>query len=292
MKRVLLGGLLVVAILAAGAAAYVFTFRDGGSSHPKWSLSTWTGDVEVSLGGGAWQPAAMHVALGDGDKVRTATDGEATLVLDKSHVTVRAETVLQVAQLNRESSRFSLAEGQVYIEARGDRIAMKSTAGAQLDAKDAGVGMTVRKDGWTQVQVKRGEADFTAMDRTEHVAEGQESHAEVGAPPSAAAPIPDDLLLNVQFPDADTFNTRLARVEGKSDPGARVRVAGRAVEVGSDGRWTAEVPLQEGVQQIEVVAQDSIGQSRTERSQPIRVDMTAPSLSGAAIGSHQVGNGG
>jgi hypothetical protein len=136
--------------------------------------------------------------------------------------------------------------------------------------------------------VKRGAADFTGLDRTEHLKEGEEAHAEAGGRPSKPAPIPEVLLLNVRFPDADTFRSRVARVDGKADPGSRIRIGSNAVEVAADGTWTANVALDEGINEIRVEAADSIGNTRTERSAPIRVDTMAPSLEGATIGSHAV----
>ena len=291
MKKLVVTLVALSAVLAVGALAYGWLFR-ADPAQRTWTVSTLTGDVEVSLAGGGWRAASIKLPLHDGDRIRTAADAEVTLLHDSSHVTVRAGTQLEVSQLNADSSRFQVAEGQVYVEARGNRVTMRTQAGATMDAEDAGVGMTVKTDGWTQVQVKRGAVDFTAMDHTERVEEGEESHASVGGPPSKPETIPSILLLNVRFPDADTFNSRVARIEGKADPGTRVRVGDASVDVGADGRFAADVTLDEGINQIEVAATDSIGNQRTETSQPIRVDTRPPGLDGATIGSHSVAAGG
>jgi hypothetical protein len=287
VKKLLLIGAPIAAVLIAGVVAYGFLF-DRESEAATWIVSTQTGTVEVSLGGGPWVAAEMRQPLTDGDRIRTGDASEVTVLHSESHVTIREQTQLAVAQLNAQHSRFELAEGQVFVEARGNRVAMRSQAGATMQAEDAGVGMTVRRDGWTQVQVKRGEVDFTANDRTERVKEGEESHASVGGPPSKPVRIPETLLLNVQFPDADTFTSRVARIEGKADPGSRVKVGGRTVEVDGTGSFTADVELEEGINQIEVAATDSVGNSRSEVSQPIRVDTLAPGLEGAMIGRKAV----
>ena len=286
-KATLVIAALLAAFLAAGAVLYGLLFRSDPERRT-WAVSTLTGTVEVSLAGGAWQAAGVRDPMADGDRIRTAADGEVTLTHQSSHVTVRASTQIEVSQLNAGSSRFQLAEGQIFVEARGDKVSMRTRSGANVDAEDAGVGMTVKPNGWAQVIVKRGTADFTSMDQTEHLTEGQEAHAEAGGRPSKPAPIPDVLLLNVRFPDAETFNSKVARVEGKADPGSRVRVASHEVEVGADGVFAAEVVLDEGINEIRVEATDSVGNSRTERSEPIRVDTTAPSLEGAMIGSRSV----
>ena len=287
MKKPLLAVAGVALIVAVGVLAYPHLFGRGDSL-PTWTLATYSGGVEVSLAGAEWVPADMKMLLTDRDRVRTGDDGEATLLSRESHVTVRPLTQLEVSHLTRESSRFQVAAGHVLVEARGDRISMHAPAGAHVDAENAGLGMIVKEDGFTQVQVRRGEADFTSMNRTERVHEGEVSEAEPGRPPTAPVAIPQVILLNVRFPDADTFNSRLARIEGKADPGSRVWVGGRYVPVDRTGEWTADLELEEGINQIEVKASDALGRSRTERSSPIRVDTEAPPLDGAIIGSRAV----
>ena len=288
MRTVVLTAAATAAALVGGAAIYRILFK-AAPVERTWVVATYTGGVEVSTGAGGWSPAAMKGMLHDGDHVRTGADGEVTLVHDDSHVTVRSGTEVEVSQLLADQSRFHLAVGEVSVEARGDHVTMDSPGGSRVDAVDAGLGMTVLPDGWTQVEVKRGSADFTGMDQTERVGQGQKAHAAAGSPPSAPVAIPSVILSNVHFPDAETFRSRLARVEGKADPGARVTVGGQPVAVAADGTFTADVPLVEGVNQIEVAATDSVGNTGSERSGPIRVDTTAPSLVGATIGSRAVG---
>jgi hypothetical protein len=287
VKRVLIALALLAAFLAAGILLYRATFdaKAGGSS---WVVSSYSGSVQVRVGAGEWADVDLKTPLGDGDRIRTGPDGEATLLRDSSQVTVRSSSELAMAQLNDEASRFQVAVGHVFVEARGDAVSLKSDSGARVDARDAGLGMTVRPDGWTQVKVKRGSAEFTSAGGTVKLAEGEHSEAEAGKTPSRPAAIPSSILENVRFPDADTFTVQLARVEGKADPGARVKVAGKPVEVALDGTWATDVQLAEGINEIEVEATDVLGTNQVERSQPLRVDTTAPGLSGAAIGGRGV----
>lgn len=290
MKKLALVLALLVAFLAAGVAAYRVLFR-GTAEARTWIVSSYSGAVQVRTGGGDWHDVDMKTPLTDGDRIRTGPDGEATLLRDANQVTVRASTELEMSQLNDDASKMQVAVGQVFVEARGQAVSLKSDAGARVDAKDAGLGMTVRPDGWTQVAVKRGVAEFTSEGETTQVKEGDESHAAPGKPPSAPVPIPQAILANVRFPDADTFRVQLARVEGKADPGARVKVAGRMVDVGPSGEWAADVELTEGVNQIEVEASDALGRTESQRSQPLRVDTTAPDLTGAAFGARGAAGG-
>ena len=67
MKTILLA---VLAILVAGAIAYPLLFRTEVEA-PTWTVSTYTGSVEVSLAGGPWVTAEMRQGLTDGDRLRT-----------------------------------------------------------------------------------------------------------------------------------------------------------------------------------------------------------------------------
>jgi len=284
VKRTLVVLALIAAFLAAGVVVYLRMFRPQ-DDRPTWIVASYSGTVQAQVSGGGWKDVELKMELRDADRIRTGGDGECTLLRDDSQVTVRSDTELMVSMLAAEASRFQMSAGQIYVEARGDGISIRTGAGARVDAKDAGLGMTVRDDGWTQVKVKRGSAEFASTDQVAKVNEGETSEAAAGAPPSKPVPIPGSILSNVRFPDADTFNSRVARVEGRADPGARVRVGGRSVDVGPDGAWATDIELQEGMNQIEVEATDSLGTDQVERSHPIRVDVTAPGLAGASFGN-------
>lgn len=283
MKKILLAGGLLAAFLGGGALLYRTIFQ-AADARSTWIVSSYSGSVEVRVGAGEWSAASLKVPLTDGDRIRTGPDGEATLLRADSQVTVRSATEVEVSQLVEDASRFQVAIGHVYVEARGDAVSLRSESGARVDARQAGLAMTVRPDGWTQVKVKRGDAQFTSAGGTVRLEEGQEAHAEAGKTPSRPVAIPSSLLENVKFPDADTFTVRLARVEGKADPGARVKVGGVPVDVALDGTWSASVPLEEGINQIDVEASDALGVTQVAQSQPLRVDTKAPGLTGAAFG--------
>ena len=288
MRKLVVGGIVAAAlIVASGIATYGMLFRAKAMT-PEWIVATYTGDVSVRVGGGEWQPADIKMRLANRDRVRTAADSEITLVHGASHVTVRSTTEVQVADLRDDASKFSITSGSLYVEARGDRVLVRTLTGAAVDATDAGLGMTVKPDGYTLVQVKRGEADFSSMGRTERVTEGMQRDARAGRPPSRAVAIPEGILLNVQFPDAETFNSRLLRIAGQADPGSDVKVGGRTVTTDDLGRFAVDIELDEGVSRVQVSATDALGRTRVEMSDPLNVDVTAPILSGASIGARAV----
>ncbi len=285
MKKLVIGVVLAVMVVTAGTFAYFALFQ-GPSDEPEWTISSYSGGVLVADGDDDWRPAQMKMRLRGSDRIKTLSDGMATLVHGMSHIAIEAETEITVAELRPGLSDFSVALGGVIrVEARGSRIRATSVAGHVADTDDAGFGMSVSKDGLAVVKVNRGEIDFRSGGHSERVKEGEQSEARAGRPPSRAVKIPKNLLLNVRFPDADTFNSRLARVEGRVEPGTRAYVGGRLVDTGPDGRFSTEVELHEGTNQIEVHAVDSIGNKRAEQSQPIRLDTQVPGLMDVSIGS-------
>lgn len=289
MKKLVLGVVLAAVIVAAGTAAYLYYFS-GNGNEPEWVISSYSGEVLVAeADGDDWKPATMKMRLRGSDRLRTLDTGMATLVHGESHVSIDSNTELSVSELRPGLSDFSVAPGGVVrVEARGSRIRTTSFAGHVADAQDAGFGMSVSKDGLAVVKVDRGEIDFHSGGHTERVLEGEQSEARAGKPPSKPVKIPRKLFLNVKFPDADTFNSRLARIEGRVEPGARAYVGGRLVETDSDGRFETEVELQEGTNQIEVKAVDSIGNKASEQSHGIRVDTRPPGLSNTTIGNRSI----
>jgi hypothetical protein len=287
MKKLVIGVVAAALVVACGVLAYSQLFQGPGEA-PEWTVSSYSGEVQVA-DGDDWKPAQMKQRLRGSDRLKTLSDGTATLVHGESHVSVEPDTEISVADLRPGLSDFTVAPGGVVrVEARGSRIRTTSFAGHVADAQEAGFGMSVSKDGLAVVKVNRGEIDFRSGGHTERVMEGEQSEARAGRPPSRPVKIPKSLLLNVKFPDADTFSSRLARVEGRVEAGTRVYVGDRLVDTDSQGRFTAEVELREGINQIPVRAVDSLGNRKQEQSRPIRMDSIAPGLQDVSFGSHAV----
>jgi hypothetical protein len=97
--------------------------------------------------------------------------------------------------------------------------------------------------------------------------------AGVEGAPSAARRLSlvlDDVApaLRVDFPEG-TVAGDLGRVEGATEPGSRLFVAGRQVPAGDDGRFRFDTPLRPGTNLVVVEAVDAAGNS-TYRSQVVR----------------------
>ena len=93
-------------------------------------------------------------------------------------------------------------------------------------------------------------------------------------------PIPDELLLSVDWPDARRTSADTTRVRGRTEPGARVRIQGTElidVMAGQDGRFEATVPLKEGNNALVVEAVGVLGGSVAVEEVVVR-DVQGPRL--------------
>ncbi len=133
-----------------------------------------------------------------------------------------------------------------------------------------------------QVTAIEGSPALSGMDRTRLEA-GQQAtvigrHAEV-------APVSEDLLLAVDWPEEAVRTRReITVVTGRTAPGARVLLRGsfgeRTVRADADGVFSAEVPLSEGDNPIEVLAVDALGK-RTQVAGALQFrDTKGPSFRG------------
>lgn len=96
--------------------------------------------------------------------------------------------------------------------------------------------------------------------------------------------------LSVTSPAPD-FYTRSDQVtvQGKTDPGAAVTVAGQTVAVDAQGSFSSAVSLQEGANLITIEASDSLGRTRREERTVTR-DLTPPAIEITSHTSGQVVN--
>ena len=100
---------------------------------------------------------------------------------------------------------------------------------------------------------------------------GQFARIGAGGAPDGPRPLPESLFLKVQWP-ATTSNRPDLTVSGQASPGARVKVAGHYVRLDADGRYSAKVPLEDGVHELRVHATDLAGHIADEKSPRIVVD--------------------
>jgi hypothetical protein len=135
----------------------------------------------------------------------------------------------------------------------GERVARAGSARFSVLATGAALAVA------TEAGVVRLQSAGEAVE----VAAGQQSVAIAGAAPARAAPIPVSLLLRVARAANDGRGTCV--VEGVVPPGAEVRVDGRSVEPGPNGRFTVRVSRSPGRDRANVVTRDAAGRIAERR---------------------------
>ena len=98
-----------------------------------------------------------------------------------------------------------------------------------------------------------------------------------GAPPEDPVKIPEEVLLQVVWPEGD-HRADTARIEGRASPASLVTINGAETEVGQDGRFAATVPLREGGNHVSVEAEDLSGRRRTAAATLVRRSTRPPKL--------------
>jgi len=100
----------------------------------------------------------------------------------------------------------------------------------------------------------------------------------VGQRPSTPLPIPQEVLLQVVWPEQPRPGEALLRAQGRTAPHNRVRVDGRLVVADAEGRFEIERPLELAPQRLTVVAEDPAGKTKQSVSPAYKKTLERPSL--------------
>jgi hypothetical protein len=136
--------------------------------------------------------------------------------------------------------------------------------------------VSVAPSGQVSVASSRGLVLFSGAGKEVNVPAGFESTAPPGGPPGDSAPIPEDLLLSVIWPEISPPDGRVA-LAGKVRPSSKVKVNGADAEVAPDGSFSTALPLTVGSHKVDVEAQDIVGRKKTV-SRVLRRPPPTPSL--------------
>lgn len=203
-----------------------------------------------------------------GDTVRTGADGQLTLEwLDGTRLVVGPETVLTIlkCQVNKssdaETSILRLETGDIWVRIM-KVLSQKSKFEVNTPTATAGVRGTifsvhVAPDGQTEVAVLEGEVTVTSGDEPQPVSAS--TVASVGQQGNTMTRhftsedtlswrqrqdvVEPVLHLNVPEEGLQTTAGQAVTISGQSEPGARVLVDGRPVELGFKHRFSADVAV-------------------------------------------------
>ena len=239
------------------------------------------GSVEVRNPDGTWRAAIAGEALPPATRIRTGDFGRAVLGSgERYEVQLESGTEVSVEELTSSISRLLLERGMATADVQGGRHVFEvSTRGSDAVARTSAGRFTVSNDmqGTVAVAATRGEVELRGGGKLVVVRAGQQSLILRGEGPTEPAPIPESLLLKVQWPKARELTRRRLVVAGKAEPGSQVHVDGTPLQVGADGTFRSEVQLREGDNKVQVRAR-GVGGGRVESTHEVRVDTTPPKV--------------
>jgi ferric-dicitrate binding protein FerR (iron transport regulator) len=229
------------------------------------------GTVEAERDG-AWRPIKQGDTLTRADVVRTAAGAGATLQLSAgTEVELREKVEIGLDRLP-SGATVDLRHGKVFARVSG-RDGLEINAHDTRTANEGPAHFVVMSDdaGRVSVAALSGSAKFSAGGKTLSVPAGSTSTSQAGSPPSDPERIPEDVLLDVVWPtDEQRHAVDRAAVQGRASPSSTVTINGSAAVVGSDGRFTAVVPLRVGKNTLDVAAEDLTGRTRRASSTVVR----------------------
>jgi hypothetical protein len=271
---------LVTIVLVAMGSAW-WQYLESEQAPARLELTDVTGDVQLQRPSGPTDPADGTV-LGPQDRVATGPDGRAVLALGReTHIRIGPESAVQVTGVDATGVSLALEDGALQATVRPESGAVRvANRGREVLATNGEFAVGVSDD-VMQVSATKGSLSLSGVDRT-RIEEGEQAtivdrHADL-------QPIPEELVLAVQWPQEARTRSEATRVTGTTDPGARVRLTGsfgvRTVTANAQGAFVAEVPLAEGDNPIHVEAFDSLGRATRIDGMLQTRDTTGPSFRG------------
>ncbi|MCO4743407.1 MAG: FecR domain-containing protein [Proteobacteria bacterium] len=259
MRRSVLALLGVLVVIATMAVVGSGLPSRGGD---ELVLAEVFGAVELDRDGSTHDAEIGRVLTGH-ERVRTGAGGRAVLSLGAdTRIRVGASTELEIVAVGADGVDLELEGGAVQATVRPTSRAVRVGAlGRQVQATDADFAVAVEDDVlW--IESRRGALMAQGVPGVNTLSEGARVVVEGDATPEVL-PIPEDLLLAVDWPEERRTRAEVAEVRGMTSPRARVRVlgAGDAVETqaDADGAFLARLPLDEGENAVQVQAVDLFG---------------------------------
>ena len=230
---------------------------------------------------GRWISIHQGDLLTRDDLVRTVPGAHAVLRLSAGgEIELREKVEIRLDRLSAAGSSVDLRRGKVVarVEAANETLAI--TARETTTSTEGPAHVVVQSDEHGQVSVAtlKGKARFASAGKTVVVSEGTETRSvRAGAPPEDPEKIPEDVLLQVVWPEGERHGDT-ARIEGHVGTASLVTVNGAETAVGGDGRFTAVVPLREGPNRVAVEAEDLAGRRRAADATLVRRPTRPPRL--------------
>lgn len=237
------------------------------------------GSVERSAGSPeGWEPLVTGAQLAADESLRTGAGAAVELqVGDRARIEVAERSQLAVREVTRSVHRFRLARGRLSAEYGSDGTRLLRVEGADGEVVEASHGRVgvLQTGGSLTVAAQSGSATLHAAGRTVEIGAGLQVVAAHASAPSAAEPIPVDVLLRIANPDRPLPGDRTARVRGTATPGTRVQVNGLPAEVDAAGSFAVVIPVRIGKNRVVAIVEDALGRTTRRTLPPIVIEPKA-----------------
>ncbi len=254
---------------------------DAGSVDPSiFQVVSADGQVDAYRDG-RWIAIHQGDLLTRDDLVRTVPGAHAVLRLSAGgEIELREKVEIRLDRLSAAGSSVDLRHGKVVarVAAANDTLAITARETTTSTEGPAHVVVQADEHGQVSVATLKGKARFAAAGKTVVLPEGTETRSvRAGAPPTDPERIPEEVLLQVVWPEGD-HRADSAQIEGHVRPASLVTINGAATAVGGDGRFTATVPLRAGGNRVTVEAEDLAGRRRAAATTLVRRSTRPPKL--------------
>jgi hypothetical protein len=253
--------LLLAAFLAlVGLVAYRFVFPDD-----TYSLLVKSAERTVlESPDGTTRSLSIGDVVSQGQRLRTAEGGSALVASGESEVQIKSSTSMLIKKLDETGMDIELENGRFSAHVRHGAPSVRvSNGGRSVYATDADFELAADPDGTFALDAARGTVALEGLPGIGSVGAG-ERLTHVPGSPAVKSSIPEQLLLEVAWPDDNVTRDAQMTVHGRTDPYARVKVGrdGHWQEVRADaeGSFRTDIALEEGPNPLEVRARDAMGQ--------------------------------
>jgi hypothetical protein len=265
----------------APAPSAVAAIPDGAAPEDARIFQVVSSDGQVdAFRDGRWLAIRAGDLLTRDDLVRTAPGAHAVLRLSAGgEIELRERVEIRLDRLSAAGSTVDLRRGKVVARVGAPRETLAITARETLTSTEGPAHVVVQNDDRGQVSVAalEGTARFAAAGKTVVLSEGTETRALAGAAPADPEKIPEEVLLQVVWPEGERHGES-ATVEGRVAAASVVTINGAEAPVAADGRFSARVPLREGGNKIAIRAEDLAGRGREAAKTLIRRPTRPPRL--------------
>jgi hypothetical protein len=276
--------LLTVLVMALGLAGYRLLFAEKKGSE---LVVVAAEKATVSRAGDGVDTLNVGMILDVQDTIRTGEDGSAQLRFGSgAGLILSADGSMRILSADGSGLRVELEEGAVSARVRPGMAPLGITnRGRAVRATDADFTVMVDSAGGLSAVSERGSLGLSGFGDLEELAIGDVLRA-IPDRKAIAAPAPEKLLLDVNWPTTATTRSAEVVVEGRTDPYAMIIVGEgeQRVQMRADinGLFQASVPLKEGENGLELTVRDVMGREVIQKRKVNR-DSTAPIVQGAEV---------